>query len=110
MHLKNKNKLNLDKWLPNNFDNKKELCFLFPRYTNGEYTGYISVFGGTTYKYSFENDNLVLEIVGLGRCTTKMLEYALDDKVEDVDSFNTDSASAYRKFCKKHNIKLNAIP
>lgn len=57
-----------------------------------------------------ENDNLVLEIVGLGRCTTKMLEYALDDKVEDVDSFNTDSASAYRKFCKKHNIKLNAIP
>ena len=57
-----------------------------------------------------ENDNLILEIVGLGRCTTKMLEYALDDKVEDVNSFNTDSASAYRKFCKKHNIKLNAIP
>ena len=57
-----------------------------------------------------ENDNLVLKIVGLGRCTTEMLEYALDDKVEDVDRFNTDSASAYRKFCKKHNIKLNAIP
>ena len=57
-----------------------------------------------------ENDNLILQIVGLGRCTTKMLEYALDDKVEDVNSFNTDSASAYRKFCKKHNIKLNAIP
>lgn len=57
-----------------------------------------------------ENDNLILQIVGLGRCTTKMLEYALDDKVEDVNSFNTDSASSYRKFCKKHNIKLNAIP
>lgn len=57
-----------------------------------------------------ENDNLVLEIVGLGRCTTQMLEYAIDDKVEDVNSFNTDSASTYRKFCKKHHIKLNAIP
>ena len=57
-----------------------------------------------------ENDNLVLEIVGLGRCTTQMLEYALDDKVEYVNNFNTDSASAYRTFCKKHHIKLNAIP
>jgi len=57
-----------------------------------------------------ENDNLVLEIVGLGRCTTEMLEYALGDKVEDVDNFNTDSASAYQKFCKNHNIELNAIP
>ena len=47
--------------LLSNFDNKKELCFLFPRYTNGEYTGLISVFGGTTYKYSFENDYLILE-------------------------------------------------
>lgn len=56
-----------------------------------------------------ENDNLVLEIVGLGRCTTQMLEYALDDKVEYVNNFNTDSASAYRTFCKKHHIKLNAI-
>lgn len=57
-----------------------------------------------------KKDNLVLEIVGLGRCTTKMLENALDSKVKKVNSFNTDSASAYRKFCKKHNIILNAIP
>ena len=57
-----------------------------------------------------ENDNLVLEIVGLGRCTTEMLENALGNKVENVDYFNTDSASAYQKFCKNHNIKLNAIP
>lgn len=57
-----------------------------------------------------KEDNLVLEIVGLGRCTTKMLENALDSKVKKVNSFNTDSASAYRKFCKKHNIILNAIP
>ena len=57
-----------------------------------------------------DNDNLILEIVGLGRCTTEMLENALGDKVEGVNSFNTDSASAYQKFCKNHNIKLNAIP
>lgn len=57
-----------------------------------------------------EEDNLVLEIVGLGRCTTKMLECALDNKVENVNNFNTDSATAYRKFCKKHKIKLNTVP
>ena len=57
-----------------------------------------------------ENDNLVLKIVGLGRCTTEMLENALSDKVNNVKNFNTDSASAYRKFCKNHSIKLNAIP
>lgn len=57
-----------------------------------------------------ENDNLVLEIVGLGRCTTKMLEEALSNKVENVNYFNTDSATAYRKFCKKHKIKLNTVP
>ena len=57
-----------------------------------------------------ENDNLVLKIVGLGRCTTEMLESALADKVEEADNFNADSASAYRKFCKNHSIELNAIP
>ena len=57
-----------------------------------------------------EYDNLVLEIVGLGRCTTDMLEKALGDKVSQASIFNTDSATAYRKFCKKHNIKLCAIP
>lgn len=57
-----------------------------------------------------DEDNLVFKIVGLGRCTTKMLENALKDKVENVNNFNTDSASAYQKFCKDHNIKLNAVP
>lgn len=57
-----------------------------------------------------EDDNLVLEIVGLGRCTTTMLENALSNKVENVNDFNTDSATAYRKFCKKHKIKLNTVP
>ena len=57
-----------------------------------------------------ENNNLILEIVGLGRCTTDMLENALNNRVENVDNFNTDSASAYQKFCKNHNINLNAIP
>ena len=57
-----------------------------------------------------ENNNLVLEIAGLGRCTTDMLENVLYNRVDDVDNFNADSATAYQKFCKKHNIKLNAIP
>ena len=57
-----------------------------------------------------EDDNLVLKIVGLGRCTTDMLEDALGNKVTDTNNFNTDSATAYRKFCKKHNIKLHAVP
>ena len=57
-----------------------------------------------------ENNNLVLEIAGLGRCTTDMLENVLYNRVDDVDNFNADSATAYQKFCKKHNINLNAIP
>lgn len=57
-----------------------------------------------------EEYNLVLEISGLGRCTTDMLEKILADRVKEANEFNTDSATAYRKFCKKHNIKLNAIP
>lgn len=51
-----------------------------------------------------------MKITGLGRCTTEMLENALGQKVDDVNNFNTDSASAYQKFCKNHNIVLNAIP
>ena len=39
-----------------------------------------------------------------------MLEQALGNRVENVVDFNTDSASAYQKFCKNHNINLNAIP
>ena len=57
-----------------------------------------------------EEDNLILKIVGLGRCTTEMLENALGNKVDKVDNLNADSASAYQKFCKNHSITLNAIP
>ena len=57
-----------------------------------------------------EEDNLILEIAGLGRCTTEMLENVLGNRVLEVNSFNTDSATAYRKFCKEHQIELNAIP
>ena len=39
-----------------------------------------------------------------------MLENILNNRVEDVNNFNADSASAYQKFCKNHNINLNAIP
>lgn len=57
-----------------------------------------------------ENDNLILKISGLGRCTTNMLEKSLGNKISNVKSFNTDSASAYQEFCSDHNIKLNAVP
>ncbi len=57
-----------------------------------------------------DDDNLILEIVGVGRCTTEMLENALGSKVDKVNNLNADSASAYQKFCKNHNITLNAIP
>ena len=57
-----------------------------------------------------ENDNLILKIAGLGRCTTNMLEDCLNTKVKNVNSLTSDSASAYQQFCKDHNIKLQAIP
>ena len=57
-----------------------------------------------------ENDNLILKIVGLGRCTTKMLNDSLGTKLDNAVSVNADSASAYQEFCKKYNLKLNAIP
>ena len=52
-----------------------------------------------------ENDNLLLKITGLGRCTTKMLEDSLGQKLSNAESINADSASAYQIFVK--NIILN---
>ena len=57
-----------------------------------------------------ENDNLLLKIVGLGRCTTDMLKNSLGKKLKDAKSVNADSASAYQEFCKEYNLILNAIP
>ena len=57
-----------------------------------------------------ENDNLFLKIVGLGRCTTKMLNDSLGTKLYNATAVNADSASAYQEFCKKYNLELNAIP
>lgn len=57
-----------------------------------------------------ENDNLLLEIVGLGRCTTSMLKDSLGKKIDNAKSINADSASAYQEFCKEYNLILNAIP
>lgn len=39
------------------------------------------------------NDNLLLEIVGLGRCTTDMLKNSLGLKLHNAISINADSAS-----------------
>lgn len=57
-----------------------------------------------------ENDSLLLRIVGLGRCTTKMLEDSIGPKLHNATSINADSASAYQDFCSNHNLFLNAIP
>lgn len=57
-----------------------------------------------------ENDNLLLEIVGLGRCTTDMLKNSLGQKLDNAKSISADSASAYQDFCKEYNLVLNAIP
>ena len=57
-----------------------------------------------------ENDNLLLKITGLGRCTTQMLEDSLGHKLNNAKSVNADSASAYQDFCKNHNLKLQTVP
>ena len=57
-----------------------------------------------------EKDNLLLQITGLGRCTTEMLENSLGQKLIDAKSINADSASAYRDFCSNHNLTLLAVP
>lgn len=57
-----------------------------------------------------ENDNLLLEIVGPGRCTTDMLKNSLGVKLDNAKSISADSASAYQKFCSKYKLILNAIP
>ena len=86
-----------------------------PRYskkrtsTNSSYRG-ISHHKVCTVSSIDEDNNLILEIVGLGRCTTEMLEHSLGSKVEYVNNLNADSASAYQKFCQNHSIKLNAVP
>lgn len=57
-----------------------------------------------------ENDNLLLEIAGLGRCTTDMLKKSLGLKLNNAKSINADSASAYQEFCSEYKLTLNAIP
>lgn len=57
-----------------------------------------------------EYDNLIFQIGGLGKGTTEMLENCLGEKVKEVTSFTTDSASAYMKFCQDRNINLYRIP
>ncbi len=57
-----------------------------------------------------ENDNLLLKIVGLGRCTTEMLKDSLGLKLKNAKSIIADSASAYQEFCNEYKLELNAIP
>ncbi len=57
-----------------------------------------------------ENDNLLLKIAGLGRCTTNMLKETLGQKLYNAEAINADSASAYQDFCEENQLILNAIP
>lgn len=57
-----------------------------------------------------ENDNLLLKIVGLGRCTTDMSKNSLGVKLDNAKSISADSASAYQEFCCKYKLILNAVP
>ena len=57
-----------------------------------------------------ENDNLLLKVTGLGRCTTDMLKISLGNKLKNAKSITADSASAYQEFCKQYNLILNSIP
>ncbi len=57
-----------------------------------------------------ENDNLILKIAGLGRCTTEMLENSLGKVMNNVSSVTADSASAYQELCLRHNVKLKTVP
>ena len=57
-----------------------------------------------------EYDNLILQIAGLGRCTTNMLKECIKLRLNNVKVMTTDSASAYQEFCSNYNIELQAIP
>ena len=57
-----------------------------------------------------EYDDLVLEIAGLGRCTTEMLKQCIGPRINEIKTMTTDSASAYQEFCSNYNIELQAIP
>ena len=57
-----------------------------------------------------EYDNLILQIAGLGRCTTNMLKECIELRLNNVKVMTTDSASAYQEFCSNYNIELQAIP
>ena len=57
-----------------------------------------------------KNDNLLLQIIGLGRCTTKVVQESLGNKLKNAKEINTDSASAYQQFYSDNQLKLNAIP
>ena len=57
-----------------------------------------------------EYDNLILQIAGLGKCTTNMLKECIESRLNNVKAMTTDSASAYQEFCSNYNIELQAIP
>ena len=57
-----------------------------------------------------EKDNLLLKIGGLSRVSNEMLDTNLSEKISEKSKLTTDSASAYRKFCRDNNLEHIAIP
>ena len=57
-----------------------------------------------------EYNNIILKIAGLGKCNNNMLNETFKNKVKDVRSMNTDSASVYQNFCMNNRIALHQIP
>lgn len=57
-----------------------------------------------------EFDNIIIEVVGNGPASTKMIEKALNGKIEKGAILITDSKSSYIKFANNNDLILKQIP
>lgn len=56
-----------------------------------------------------ENDNIYFEIVGNGSITTKMIEKAFNNRIDENSILITDCKSSYEKFSLDNKIKLEQV-
>ena len=57
-----------------------------------------------------DNNNLLLKIAGLSKCTTDNVKRSLGKKLKNAKCINADNASAYQNFCEENHLILNTIP
>lgn len=57
-----------------------------------------------------DNDNIIIDVVGNGPVSTKMIEKGLGKKIKERSILVTDSKSAYIKFAENNNLILKQIP